>query len=215
MVLSYETKGLSMKVVILAAGEGTRTRKIFPGTPKGLIKVTGRPVIEYIIEQYKGFEVLVNVRAQDAKRFEYLKLPLLVENEPLGNAGAVKYFSNKLGDNFLATHIDVLSDLDPKRLVSSHKGCATITVKDLSKPKNFGVITHEDGLVTGFTRQRLINCGIYAFSKDVVQYIGEGFQDFDKDLFPRLIKERKLRFYEHKGAWEDIGTEEYWKRREK
>lgn len=199
-----------MKVIILGAGEGTRTRKIFPDIPKALIPVKGKPIIEYIIAVYKGFEVFVNVRKKEADKFKYLNLPLLIEKTPLGNAGAVKYFSKELGNRFIATHVDILTDLDPKKLTGAHQGYATMTVKDLSEPKNFGVITHKDSLVTGFTRKRLINCGIYSFSKEVVKYIGSGFQDFDKDLFPRLIEAKKLYFYEHKGLWEDAGTEAYW-----
>ena len=199
-----------MKIIILGAGEGTRTAKLFPNIPKPLIPIRGKPILERLIEQYKGLEILVNVRAKDAEKFKYLKLPLLIEEEPLGNAGAVKYFSKELGDTFIATHTDIYSDLDPKALVNAHKGYATMTVKDMSKPKSFGVITHEDRLVTGLTRKRLINCGIYCFSREVIDYIGKGFQDFDKDLFPKLIKAKKLYFYEHKGVWEDMGTKEYW-----
>jgi NDP-sugar pyrophosphorylase family protein len=199
-----------MKVIILGAGEGTRTKKLFPDTPKALIPVKGKPIIELLIEQYKGFDVLVNVRAQDADKFNYLKLPLLIEESPLGNAGAVKYFSKELGDRFIATHVDIHTDLDPKKLAEARQGCATMAVKDLAEPKSFGVVTHDGGLVTGFTRKRLINCGIYSFSKEVLKYIGDGFQDFDRDLFPRLIAEKKLYLYEHKGMWEDVGTESYW-----
>lgn len=199
-----------MKVIILGAGEGTRTKKLFPDTPKPLIPIKGRPIVEYIIDQYRGFDILINVREKDVSKFEYLKLPLLIEKTPLGNAGAVKYFARELGDKFIATHVDILSDLNPRELAESHNGYATMVVKDLSKPKSFGVVTYEDRLITGFTRKRLINCGIYCFSREVVKYIGSGFQDFDKDLFPKLIKAKRLYLYEHKGSWEDIGAEEYW-----
>jgi len=167
--------------------------------------------MELLIEQYKGFDILLNVKESEAESFKYLKLPLLIEKAPLGNAGAVKHFIKELGDRFIATHVDVHSDLDPNELTKAHRGIATMTVKDFSEPKSFGVVTHEDGVVTGFTRKRLVNCGIYSFTKDVVKHIGEGFQDFDKDLFPRLIKEKALYLYEHKGSWEDIGTASYWK----
>ena len=98
-----------MKVILLAAGQGTRTKKLFPDIPKALIPIKGKPAIEYIIEQCKGFDVMLNVRGKDAEKFKYLGLPLLIENTPLGNAGAVKYFSKDLGDKFIATHVDVLS----------------------------------------------------------------------------------------------------------
>lgn len=199
-----------MKVIILAAGEGRRTKKFFPDTPKALIPVRGRPVIEHIIGQYKGFDILINVRSRDAAKFKYLKLPLLIEESPLGNAGAVKYFAGDLGETFIAAHTDIYSDLDPKRLLDAHRGCATMVVKDISQPKSFGIITHADGLITGFTRDRLVNCGIYSFSREILDYIGDGFQDFDRDLFPKLIEKKRLYLYEHKGVWEDAGNEEYW-----
>ena len=200
-----------MKVIILAAGEGTRTKAYFPNVPKGLIPVKGKPIIEHLIKQYKGFDILLNVREKDAHHFNYLKLPLLVEEKPLGNAGAVKYFAGELGEKFIATHIDIYSDIDPEELAKSHQGVATMVVKDFAEPKAFGVITHQGRLVTGFTRKRLINCGVYVFSEDITRFIGAGFQDFDKDMFPRLIKQKKLYLYEHGGLWEDIGTESYWK----
>lgn len=199
-----------MKVIILAAGKGTRMKKLFPDTPKALIPVRGKPIMEHIIKQFAGFEILLNVSGKEAKAFKYLKLPLLIEETPLGNAGAIKYFSKELGNSFVAIHTDTYSDLNPKDLVNAHQGYVTMTVKDLSKPKDFGVVAHEDRLITGFTRKRLINCGIYSFSKEAVQFIGDGFQDVDKDLFPKLIREKKLFLYEHKGTWEDAGRQEYW-----
>ncbi|MBL7069192.1 MAG: nucleotidyltransferase family protein [Candidatus Omnitrophica bacterium] len=199
-----------MKVIILAAGGGTRMKEVFPDVPKPLIPVKGKPIIEHLIDQYKGFEILINVSLKERDKFKYLGLQLLVEDTPIGNAGAIKYFSKELGKRFIATHTDVYSDLDPRRLAEVHRGCATMVVKDLSRPKNFGVVTHEGSLITGFTRRRLVNCGIYSFSQSVMSHIGSGFQDFDKDLFPKLIKKRKIHIYEHKGIWEDIGTKEYW-----
>ena len=199
-----------MKVVIVCAGEGTRTKEIFPDIPKGLIPVKGKPIVEHLIEQYKDFEVILNVRDREADKFKYLNLPLLVEETPIGNAGAVKRFIKELGDKFIVTHNDIYCDLDTRKLIKAHKGIATMVVKDMAGPKEFGVITHEANSVTGFTRERLVNCGIYLFSKEIAKYIGGGFQDFDRDLFPKLILKRKLRFYRHDGKWEDIGRTDFW-----
>lgn len=201
-----------MKVLILAAGEGTRMKKLFGDTPKGLISVRGKPITEHLIEQCRGFEVYLNVQARHADKFRYLGLPLLEEDAPLGNAGAIKFFIKELADNFIAMHVDTLSDLDPHKLAKAHSGVATMVVKDVSKPKDFGIITYEGNLVTGFTRERLINCGMYAFSKEIADFIGNGFQDLDNDVFPKLITERKLHFYRHTGEWEDIGRIEYWEK---
>ena len=204
-----------MKVIILAAGEGRRMKEVFPDTPKGLIPVEGKPIIEYLVEQYKDFEVLLNVRSREADRFKYLGLPLLEEETPLGNAGAIKYFIKELGDKFIAVHTDVYSDIDPHELKKAHKGVATMTVKDLADPKDFGVVTHTGDLVTGFTRERLVNCGMYVFSREIADYITDGFQDLDRDLFPKLIGKQKLHFYRHEGKWNDVGRAEYWRKEKK
>lgn len=200
-----------MKIIILAAGEGTRMKELFPGTPKGLIPVKSKPIVEHLIEQCKGLQVYLNVQTGDADKFRYLGVPLLEEDRPIGNAGAIKFFIKELGDRFIAIHVDALSDLNPRKLTKAHRGIATMVVKDTSKPKDFGVITYEGDLVTGFTRERLTNCGMYAFSKEIIDFIGEGFQDLDKDVFPKLISKQKLFFYRHTGKWQDIGRVEYWK----
>ena len=199
-----------MKAIILAAGEGTRMKEIFADTPKGLIPIGGKPIVEHLLEQYKDFEVLLNVRSHDAEKFKYLGVPLLEEDTPLGNAGAIKFFIKELGSKFVATHTDIYSDLNPRILEKAHKGVATMAAKDISESKDFGVVTHAGDVVTGFTRERLVNCGVYVFSKEVAKYIGNGFQDLDRDLFPKLIAKRKLHFYRHEGDWCDIGRADYW-----
>ena len=85
-----------MKAIILAAGEGRRMQKLFPGTPKGLIPVQGKPIAEHLIEQCKGLQVHLNVQTRDADKFSYLEVPLLKEDRPIGNAGAIKFFIKEL-----------------------------------------------------------------------------------------------------------------------
>ena len=211
-----------MKAMILAAGEGKRIKSLFPDMPKPLIPLKGKPLIEYLIEllQKAGTEVLLNIKESQVDRFKYLKLPLLIEDTPLGNAGAIKKFAGQLDDTFLVLHSDIYTDIDINALIKTHQNfvgtnsiCAsspgalmTMTVKRLDDGKNYGIVLHEKGKVIGFTRDRLINCGIYVCNKKILKYIGGGFQDLDKDLFPKLLKDKKLFVYMHKGIWCDVGT---------
>jgi D-glycero-D-manno-heptose 1,7-bisphosphate phosphatase len=207
--------------IILCGGLGTRTKELFPGVPKALIPVEGIPIIERIIKQLSDFTIFINVNESEKDKFEYLKLPLLVESKRYGNAGVIKQFYKELGDKFLVIHCDVLSDIPMDRLWEEHTlrektkdtfyGYATIVVKNVSQGKEFGLVMQEQNRVVGFTRDRFINCGVYCFDKSIVNYLDiERFQDFDNDLFPRLIKNGLLHTYVHTGVWFDIGTKDFW-----
>ena len=56
----------------------------------------------------------------------------------------------------------------------------------------------------------LISNGLLRLNAVTDGGVNGGFQDFDKDLFPKLVSNKKLYLYEHKGLWEDIGTADYW-----
>jgi len=207
--------------LILAGGRGTRTKEKFPGIPKALIPVEGIPMIERIIKQLEDFTIYINVNKIEKSQFEYLHLPLLVESLRCGNAGVIKQFVKELGDRFLVIHCDVLSNINMDKLWKDHServskfgqiGSVTMTVKNIGSGKDFGVVVQEyPNKVTGFTRDRNINCGTYCMDKEVVKYIDENkFQDLDKDLFPKLIDNGLLYTYTHTGAWFDIGIEKFW-----
>lgn len=63
------------RAIILAAGRGTRLRPYTNDTPKPLLKINGRPMIEYTIEllQSKGIDDITIVVGYRARQFKYLK----------------------------------------------------------------------------------------------------------------------------------------------
>jgi len=197
-----------MKAMILCGGMGTRTEKKYPGIPKALIPYKGKPILEHHLERLKMFDVFLNVRADEQRHFKKYGLPLLIETHPIGNAGAIKKFADDLGYRFLVIHNDVYHDIDYIAMTTMCQGTMIMAAKDIAGDKEFGVITKgEGGHIAGFTRRRLVNCGVYCMYHRINAYIEHGkFQDIDKDLIPRLIRTGELYFYEHKGAWKDIGV---------
>lgn len=203
-----------IKALILAAGKGERMKSLFPDTPKSLIPFKGKPLIEHFIKllhKYKIKDILLNIKDNDINRFRYLKLPVLIETKPLGNAGAIKKFIHQLGERFLVFHGDLYTDVNIDKLIKAHlsqKGLMTMMIKRISTGKNLGLVVREKERVIGFTRERFVNCGIYICHKKISNYIGQGFQDLDQDLFPVLIKDKMLFTYTHQGVWYDLGTPE-------
>jgi len=206
-----------MNAIILAAGKGERAKKLYPDAPKALIPICGMPMAEYLITMLKGSkmfkEIFLNIRLCDEELFRDFEIPLLLEKEPLGNAGAVKRFSEYLSDVFLVHHCDVLSDLNYRKLFEAFQkndALGTMTLATPKSPGNFGVPQLKANKIVGFRRDEkakgLVNGGIYFFKKEVISLIGDGFQDLDRDLFPKLIEKNELSYYIHPGSWMDVGT---------
>lgn len=84
-----------------------------------------------------------------------------------------------------------------------------MTLVRSEKRGDFGVPQLRNNRVVGFEKKRnvkdLINGGIYFFRREIISFIGDGFQDLDRDLFSELIKRRELGYFIHKGSWRNVG----------
>jgi mannose-1-phosphate guanylyltransferase/phosphomannomutase len=145
----------------------------------------------------------------------------VVEDTPLGTAGAVKLAEDLLGNEpFLVISGDALTDLDLDALVADHvrtQAAATITLQRVTNPLEFGVvITDEQSRITRFLEKPswgeifsdTINTGIYVLDPVVLSYMERGkAYDFSRDIFPRLLHEGKVvSGYITTDYWTDIGN---------
>lgn len=201
-----------MDALILSAGQGTRVKKIYGDIPKMLIPLGGGAAIKYVVDPLKEYncKIHLNIRKSELKYFLNLPYNQFIEETPIGNAGAIRDFGRQLKtDPFIVSHNDITHNINIKELKEYHKetkAIFTMVLKDISKEKERGIVTIHDDIITGFTRKRFVNCGLYCVSKSVFEYIkDEGFQDIDKDLIPNLIAQQKLSYYIHEGSWMDWG----------
>ena len=199
-------------VLILSAGKGTRTKTIFPNTPKALIEYNGNKAIESVLTPFKDTEIYrisLNIRKDEIDSFKEFGFNTFVEDIPLGNAGAIKMFGKSLSDPFLVSHNDIyLPNIDAAKLYIAHlqnDSFLTMSVTNVGKDKERGIIVKKYNKVLGFTRERWINCGLYCVSHKVFEFIEDGFQDIDTHLLPRLSAVHQLTCYEYNGFYEDWG----------
>jgi mannose-1-phosphate guanylyltransferase len=199
-----------MKAVVLAAGLGTRLRPLTDTTPKCLIGVRGRTLLDIWLDalaRVGADEVLVNahhlseqVEAHVALRWgRPPRVRLVHEPVLLGSAGTLRANEDFVRgeDMFLTINADNLTDFDLQHLVDAHRdgaALATITVFESDRPSECGVVDVRDGVVVGFEekptapRSNLANAGMYAFHPDVIDLIrGPDPLDVGYDLLPRLI----------------------------
>ncbi len=220
-----------MKAVIMAGGEGTRLRPLTSNTPKPMLPLANRPMMEHIVGLLKkhGFEDIVvtvafqanTVRTYFGNGAEFgVRMVYATEEAPLGTAGSVRNAMAELDETFLVISGDVVTDLDLSEIVKFHqeKGAlATLALKAMENPLEFGiVITREDGAIDRFLEKPTwgqvfsdtINTGIYVLEPDIFAAIDpDQPKDFAGEVFPALLEEGKpLYGYVADGYWEDVGN---------
>jgi len=225
-----------MKAVILAGGEGTRLRPLTCDLPKPLVPLCGKPVLFYILELLERCgceEAAVAVRYKGEKieaalgdgRYGRLRTFVSYEDKPLGTAGCVKKAAADFNEPLVVISGDAMCDFDLASIYERHirsGASATIAVRSVDDPREYGLILGEKGQVTGFSekpsfincRSDLANTGIYVISPEISDLIEDDKSvDFAKDVFPEMLRRgMKLGYYEESGYWCDIGDIAAYKR---
>ena len=221
-----------MKAFLLAAGVGSRLRPITDTTPKCMVPIDGRPMLDIWLDSLESAgvdEVLVNlhhlpdvVRRHVDLRAGPPMVHTFFERELLGSAGTLA--ANRAWvaaeEMFLACYADNLTDFDLRSLVETHRGSgalATLTVFHSETPSAGGVVEVDDsGAVIGFTEKPinpvsdLVNAGMYAFNPGVLDDIGDPPRDIGYDLLPKLVG--RARAIPVDGYLRDVGTLEGYQR---
>lgn len=220
-----------MKAVILAGGEGTRLRPLSLDRPKPMTPLFGRPVLVHILNLLRRCgitDVAMTLRYQPQAITGYFgdgsefgcSITYFVEDEPLGTAGGVKACARWLGEeDFLVLSGDCVCDFDLTEAIQFHRrheAQATLLLHREPDPLEYGlVLTGEDGRVQRFLEKPgwaqvftdQANTGIYVLSPKVFELIPRNAAwDFSRDLFPRMLAERRPIFgHAPKGYWCDMG----------
>ena len=227
-----------MKAVVLVGGLGTRLRPLTLRTPKQMLPVAGRPLIERVLTHLGAHgvdEVVLSLGYKpDAFRQAYpdgtcagVRLVYAVEDEPLDTAGAIRFAATEGGvdERFLVVNGDVITDLDVSALVAAHDraheaqgALATIQLAPVDDPSAYGVVTlDQDGRVEAFVEKpapgeedsNLVSVGYYVFEPEVLARIpGEGRVNIERETFPALVADGMLWGHESAPWWTDVGTPE-------
>jgi mannose-1-phosphate guanylyltransferase / phosphomannomutase len=216
----------------MAGGEGSRLRPLTSRRPKPLAPVAGKPVMELIVEllRHHGFGEIISTLHYLADEIESyfgdgeahgVTMHYVVEDTPLGTAGAVKMAHELIGnETFLVISGDALTDLDLGAVVRHHReqgNDVTIALQRVTNPLEFGVVvTDENGRIVRFLEKPswgevfsdTINTGIYVLEPGILDRMQRGrVYDFSKDLFPDMLRDgAKLGGYVIDAYWTDIGN---------
>ena len=219
-----------MKVVIMAGGKGTRIAQENATVPKPMIPIEGKPILEYQIETLKkqGYTDIILIVGHmgnviqkyfgDGSAFG-VQISYIVEEQPLGTAGALYFLKDEIQNDFLLLNGDIIFDVDIQKFLEYHcnqRTAATILTHPNSHPYDSGIIIADDkNRVTNWLHkedERLwyknrVNAGLHMFSPRIFESFHEAKKcDLDRDVLKPLIKEGELSVYDSPEYIKDMGT---------
>lgn len=156
-----------------------------------------------------------------------LKIDFVIEPEPLDTGGAIKFAAQELEEPFLVFNGDIVSDINVRKFSDRFSRYARsgeareknptenlIAITYMPDARSYGIIKKRGGRVVEFLEKPSvpvpghINAGFYILSPQIFESAKEKKFSIEKDIFPQLASQGKLRYYIHRGFWTDAGTEE-------
>ncbi|MFA6382119.1 MAG: sugar phosphate nucleotidyltransferase [Candidatus Buchananbacteria bacterium] len=223
------------KAVILAGGIGLKMRPFTYEMPKAMILVAGRPVLEYIIENLRRYDVrdlIISIGHQGAKIKQHfgdgskfgVKITYVEQGKSqVGTVAPLLQIKKTIGDNpFIVYYGDVLANIDFDDMIDFHfgsSGLVTMALTSVNKSSDWGVVRVQGSRVYSFLEKpdarkdlsNVINAGIYIFEPKIFDYLNPDCKRLEKDVFPKLVEERKIFGYLFAGQWFDVGNPEIYK----
>jgi mannose-1-phosphate guanylyltransferase len=223
-----------MDAVILVGGSGTRLRPLTLRTPKPMLPLVDRPLLAYLFDQLAAAGVdrailacgylpdaLVAHFGDGGASASGLALEYVIEDEPLGTAGAARLAAaGRVDETFLLLNGDILSEHDLGALIAHHRArgaSASIALVQVDDPSRYGVVECDvDGMVGRFVEKPapgesssdLVNAGAYVLEPSVLASIPAGRAvSIEREIFPALVG-NGLAALALDGYWSDVGTPE-------
>jgi mannose-1-phosphate guanylyltransferase len=213
----------------------TRPKLLFPIANRPILDLTlERLSASGVKEAVLAVNFMANALEQAFGKSKYrIKLHYSKDNPPksetnrsperaLGTGGPIKQAEKLLGWNepFFVLNGDILTDVNYLEIIKQHehnKGIATIALRRVEDPSRYGVVElTKENRITRFIEKpshnaptNLINAGVYVFKPHIFNYIPKGKRcSIEREIFPKLAKERSLFGHEIKGLWVDVGKPE-------
>ena len=223
----HQKSYLPVDALIMAGGRGERLLPLTDTTPKRLLKVGEKPIIEHNIDRLNTYgidDIWISVRYLGQQLVDYfqdgsekaLRINYVWEENALGTAGALALVEGFIHDHVLMMNSDLLTNIDFEHLYlffeEQHADFAVACIPyQVNVP--YAVMEMQDKLVTGFkekpTYTHYSNAGIYLMKREVLECIPKNQAFNATDLMELLIQSnKKVVAYPLVGYWLDIGKHE-------
>lgn len=225
-VLSHDVAGGPRPecAILMAGGLGRRLMPLTENTPKPLLEVGEKPILDHIIfhlaeQGVDTFYISVNYKAEMIEDFcgagekWGVKIRYLREESKLGTAGAIGLLSEKPKAPFLLMNGDIMTSVNLRQMFEYHndaRAVATIGAFAHEHQVPYGVLEMENGFVTGIAEKpvirRYVSAGVYALSPTVLDFVEPGEALDMPELIHRVVdKKMRIAAFPIREYWIDIG----------
>lgn len=220
----HQRSYLPIDAVVMAGGRGERLRPLTDNTPKPLLPVGDKPIIEHNVDRLRDYgvdDIWISVHYLGEKIENYfkdgseksLRINYIYEDSPLGTLGAVGCAEGLKHETVLVMNSDLLTNINFEDFyLFFEKQEAEFAVACIPYKVNvpYAVLETEENLVKGFKEKpsytHYSNAGIYLMKRELVNMIPESSVYNATDLMEELIKQNKrVVAYPLMGYWLDIG----------
>lgn len=217
------------KVILMVGGMGTRLRPLTENTPKPMLEVGNKPILQTIVEKFAEYGFVNIIMCLNYKShiiqdyFENgsafgVNIKYIIEEQRMGTAGALSLLRETPEEPFFVMNGDLLTNVNFEQLHdyhNTHHSIATMCVREYDFQVPYGVVNIEDGKIKSIVEKPVhkffVSAGIYMLSPEVIQYIPK-VEFFDMPtLFEKLMhRGENLLSFPIREYWLDIGRfEEY------
>jgi NDP-sugar pyrophosphorylase family protein len=219
---------MNVQAVVLVGGQGVRLQPLTLTTPKPLVPLANRPLIEHIVSwlERSGVEhvyLLTHFRAAAfghwLQQWRGIPVQTIEEPVPLGTAGAVANVRHQLGGTTAVINGDNITNLDLRAMFEQHRvtgARVTIAVDQVEDPTGRGVVVvggderisrFQEKPAPGTALACTVNTGSYVIEPEVLNMVPVGSAAmWETDLFPRLAESGGLYAFRRHHLWLDAGT---------
>ena len=222
--LTYDKK-YDNPVFLMAGGFGTRLHPLTEDTPKPLLNVGNRPILETILSRFikagfHNFFISTHYKAETIQAYFGdgsawgVKIEYVNEEKPLGTAGSIGLLPKNLPKlPILMMNGDVLTKVNFEHLLAFHqeqKGIATMCIREYDVQIPFGVVNIEKqqakSIVEKPTQKFFVNAGIYVLEPELVNTVNPNTPIDMPNLLEKQIKKGKsVSIFPIHEYWLDIG----------
>jgi nucleotidyl transferase len=226
-----EPKIKTNRVILMVGGLGTRLRPLTQDTPKPMLKVGNKPILQTIVEKFAEYGFInitmcVNFNASiirdyfgDGKEFG-VNIDYVLEQKRMGTAGALSLLKERPNEPFFVMNGDLLTNVNFEHIFNYHtlnKATATMCVREYDYEVPYGVVKMNDNKIIEIAEKPVqkffVSAGIYMLSPEILDLIPKNeFYDMPA-LFEKLIKlSKNVISFPIREYWLDIGRMEEYQR---
>lgn len=229
----------NITAIVLCGGLGTRLREISGDTPKPMVKVAGRPFLEYILDSLieKGVSHAIlavchqreQIMQHFGNRYRGLSLSYSVEAEPLGTGGAIKQAIRQHLDCTPHSDRELFLVLNGDTMVEYNLGsmCNTLyhmgdelvmSIKHMPDTERYGRVAMQRGRIVRFEEKKagmpgFINTGVYLLRASLVEGMPERANfSFERDFLEKYSSQYHFGYFLANDYFIDIGIPQDYQR---